>query len=109
MKTLDKKSKVWRPIEHKKSFTASFCYPMIFTTKEDKDKAVKALIDNGVETRPLICGSMGTQPFFIKRYGRHETTNSAIIDSCGIYVPNHPQLSKDDVEFICKTVIEAIK
>lgn len=109
MKSFDKKKKVWTPTEHKDSFTASFCYPMIFQTKKDKEKAVKALIDANVETRPLICGSMGTQPFFISRYGRHETLNAAVVDECGIYVPNHPKLTKGDIEFICKTVIEAIK
>lgn len=109
MKTLDEGNKVWRPTECEHTFTASFCYPMIFLNKEDKQKAVVALIENGVETRPLICGSMGTQPFFIKRYGRHETINSAQVDNCGIYVPNHPHLSKQDIELICKTVINAIK
>ncbi|MEK6829647.1 MAG: DegT/DnrJ/EryC1/StrS family aminotransferase [Nanoarchaeota archaeon] len=109
MKSYDKKSKVWRPTEHKESFTASFCYPMIFKTKEDKEKAVAALVENNIETRPLICGSMGTQPFVISRYGRHETLNAAAVDECGIYVPNHPELSNSDIELICKTVIEAIK
>lgn len=109
MKSLDKKKKVWTPTEHKQSFTASFCYPMIFKSKKEKDKAVEALIEANVETRPLICGSMGTQPFFISRYGRHETLNAATVDGCGIYVPNHPNLSKEDIEFICKTVIDAIK
>jgi len=109
MKSYDKKKKVWTPTEHKKSFTASFCYPMIFKTKEEKRKAVKALIDGGVETRPLICGSMGTQPFFISRYKRHVTPNANTVDECGIYVPNHPLLKKEDIEFICKTVIDAIK
>ena len=109
MKSYDKKNKVWRPTEHKDSFTASFCYPMIFKSKKDKDKAVEALMENEVEVRPLICGSMGTQPFFIKRYGRHETLNSATVDECGIYVPNHPKMGKEEVEFICKTVTDAIK
>jgi CDP-6-deoxy-D-xylo-4-hexulose-3-dehydrase len=109
MKSYDKKKRVWTPTEHKDSFTASFCYPMIFQNKKDKDKAVKALIENDVETRPLICGSMGTQPFFVSRYGRHETLNASTVDECGIYVPNHPKLGKDEIEFICKTVIDAIK
>ena len=109
MQTYDKKKNIWRPTEHKDSFTASFCYPMIFKNKKEKDKAVKALIDGGVETRPLICGSMGTQPFFVSRYGRHETLNASVVDECGIYVPNHPKLTKEDVEFICKTVVDAIK
>lgn len=109
MKSYDKKKKVWRPTEHKDSFTASFCYPMIFKTKKEKERAVAALIENNVEVRPLICGSMGTQPFFISRYKRFETRNAAVVDECGIYVPNHPKLSKEDIEFICKTVIDAIK
>lgn len=109
MRSFDKKKNVWTPTEHKDSFTASFCYPMIFKTKKDKEKAVKALVDNDVETRPLICGSMGTQPFFVKRYGRHETMNAKVVDECGIYVPNHPKLTKENIEFICKTVIDAIK
>lgn len=109
MKSYDKKRKVWKPTEHKDSFTASFCYPMIFQNKKDKELAVKALLENEVETRPLICGSMGTQPFFVKRYGRHETMNATTVDDCGIYVPNHPSMEKEDIEFICKTVIDAIK
>jgi dTDP-4-amino-4,6-dideoxygalactose transaminase len=52
---------------------------------------------------------MGTQPFFVSRYGRHETLNASTVDECGIYVPNHPKLGKDEIEFICKTVIDAIK
>lgn len=109
IKSYDKKKKVWKPVECKDSFTASFCYPMIFQSKSDKDKAVKALIENNVEARPLICGSMGTQPFFVKKYGRHETLNAATVDECGIYVPNHPKMGKKEIEFICKTVVDAIK
>ena len=109
MKSYDRKNKVWRPTEHKLSFTASFCYPIIFKNKKDKDKVVEALIKKNIEVRPLICGSMGTQPFFVKRYGIHETLNAAIVDECGIYVPNHPKMGKKEIEIICKTVIDAIK
>jgi CDP-6-deoxy-D-xylo-4-hexulose-3-dehydrase len=109
MELHDKERLVWRPSEHKESFTASFCYPMIFNTKYDKNKAVKALVEKNIECRPLICGSMGTQPFFISRYGRKEAINANHIDECGIYVPNHPKMGREEIELICKTVIEAIK
>jgi dTDP-4-amino-4,6-dideoxygalactose transaminase len=82
---------------------------MIFNTKYDKNKAVKALVEKNIECRPLICGSMGTQPFFISRYGRKEAINANHIDECGIYVPNHPKMGREEIELICKTVIEAIK
>ena len=26
--------------------------------------------ENQIETRPMVCGSMGTQPFYVKKYGR---------------------------------------
>ena len=57
-------------------------------SEEEKQKIVSALIENNVECRPLICGSMGTQPFYIKKYGRVELPNVSKIDKCGMYIPN---------------------
>ena len=45
----------------------------------------------------MICGSMGTQPFYVKQYGRKELPNASIIDKFGMYIPNNPDLSKDDI------------
>ena len=45
----------------------------------------------------MICGSMGTQPFYVKKYGKNELPNVSIIDKYGFYVPNHPGLTEDDI------------
>ena len=64
--------------------------------------------ENDIETRPMICGSMGTQPFYVKRYGRLELPNVTDVDRYGFYVPNHPKLTEGEIEFVCQTINEVI-
>ena len=56
----------------------------------------------------MICGSMGTQPFYVKKYGRLEFPNVSIIDKYGFYVPNHPHLTKKELSTIINIVNEGI-
>ena len=74
----------------------------------EKQKIVSALIENNVECRPLICGSMGTQPFYIKKYGRVELPNVSKIDKCGMYIPNHPKLTEEEINRMCDCIINVI-
>lgn len=99
---------VWFPLETENSFTASFCIPVIAENKETKDKIVKYLLENNVECRPLISGSMGIQPFYIKEYGRKELPNVSKIDECGMYIPNHPKLTVEEIEVMCNCIIKAV-
>ena len=48
----------------------------------------------------MICGSMGTQPFYVKRYGELELPNARMVDQFGFYVPNHPGLTEENIKFI---------
>ena len=100
---------MWFPKEIDGSFTASFCIPIITDTPEQKNQIVKALIQNNVECRPLICGSMGTQPFYIKKYGRCELPNASKVDECGIYIPNHPKLTPEEIELMCEIILSCVK
>jgi len=102
------KDYTWVPKEIEDSFTASFCIPIIAYSPEQKQRMVKNLMDNNIECRPLICGSMGTQPFYTEIYGRKELPNVSQVDDCGIYVPNHPQLTDSEIDLICKCIIDAI-
>jgi CDP-6-deoxy-D-xylo-4-hexulose-3-dehydrase len=99
----------WFPTETQNSFTASFCIPIIASSPQEKSLIVKSLIEDNIECRPLICGSMGTQPFYIKKYGRKELINVSRVDSCGLYVPNHPGLTNEEIKKICNCIIQAIK
>jgi CDP-6-deoxy-D-xylo-4-hexulose-3-dehydrase len=102
------KGHTWFPKETDNSFTSSFCIPIIAVSSEQKKRIVDKLINNGVECRPLICGSMGTQPFYVKKYGRKELPNASIVDSCGLYVPNHPNLTDEEIERICNCILTSL-
>lgn len=98
--------KTWFPKEHPLSFTASFCVPIIFKNKENKENAIKEFIENNIEIRPLIAGSMGKQPMYIIRYGELSLPNCNIIDERGMYIPNHPLLTEDEIKLMCDIVIK---
>lgn len=98
----------WFPQEVEGSFTASFCIPIIASSPEEKKDIVKALMEKNVECRPLICGSMGTQPFYIKKYGRKELPNVKKIDECGLYIPNHPKLTIEEIDRMCNCIINVV-
>lgn len=98
---------VWFPTEIDGSLTASFCIPVIADSVEMKQRIIKNLNRENVECRPLISGSMGTQPFYIKKYGRLELPNASIIDSRGMYIPNHPKLTDDEIDRMCQCIINS--
>ena len=95
----------WKPNPQEYSFTSNFAYPVIHP---NRDKIVKELQENNIEVRPMICGSMGTQPFYAKKYGRLELPNVSIIDKYGFYIPNHPHLTSSEIILISHIVNEGI-
>jgi len=95
------KNKYWMAYERPNTFTSNFAYPVV---SPNRDKIVLDLQKNNIEVRPMISGSMGTQPFYIKSYGRLELKNATIIDKYGFYIPNHPKLSVENIEFISEII-----
>jgi CDP-4-dehydro-6-deoxyglucose reductase, E1 len=83
------------------SFLSSFAYGVIV---ENRLEVYKHLLENGIENRPLICGNIGLHPFWIKKYGKTNLPIADIIHFNGLYLPNHAQLSEDEVRFICQKV-----
>ena len=86
-------------------YISNFAYPIIH---EKKDLIVKKLQDNNIEVRPMICGSMGIQPFYVKKYGRQELPIASTLDKYGFYIPNHPGLTKKDILKITNLIKSAI-
>jgi len=95
------KNDYWKPKSYHDSFTSNFAYPVL---SPHRDNIVKKLQENKVEVRPMICGSMGTQPFYVKEFGELRLPNVTIIDRDGFYVPNHPTLTEDEIEFISNII-----
>lgn len=74
---------------------------------ENLYETVFALEENLIETRPLICGSIGEQPFWIKRYGKQLLPNASKIHSSGFYVPSNQDLEESEIDEICEILKKA--
>jgi CDP-6-deoxy-D-xylo-4-hexulose-3-dehydrase len=98
--------KTWFPITFDDSYTANFAIPFITKTIEDKESLIKELEENNIACRPLISGSMGTQPFYKKLYGENKLPKCTIIDERGVYVPNHDKMTTEDIDRICNILLK---
>ena len=95
------KNNYWKPKVESDYFTSNFAYPVI---NPNREKIVKELQENDIEVRPMICGSMGTQPFYVKLYDKLELPNVSVVDKYGFYVPNHPMLTDSEIKLICDII-----
>lgn len=78
-------------------YVSNFAFPVI---TEAREQLIQSLAEADVECRPLICGSLGEQPFYIKKYGKQELPNASLAKTYGMYVPNHHLLSDVEIEKI---------
>lgn len=85
------------------NFISNFAYPYL---SNNRNKIVKALIENNIEVRPLIAGSLGRKPFWYKTYGITVLPNADLINEKGFYIPNHQDLTEQDISRICKIIYE---
>jgi len=94
--------KFWLPrLTADQNVVSNMGYPIIL---DNRDAFYESLVSNGVECRPLISGSMGLQPAWKKAYGSCRMPNADTIDRNGMYVPNHQDLTTDDIEKVCNII-----
>jgi len=97
------KNDYWKiPIENPLATISNFAYPIIHPRADEiSDK----LVENNIEVRPLVCGSMEFQPFLRGKL-KYETKLpfAELVDLYGLYVPNHPQLEPDDITRVCNVI-----
>jgi len=85
------------------AIVSNFAYPVVSSSRE---KIVKALREANVEVRPLIAGSMAKQPFWTSYYHPVDLPNCELLHQQGFYLPNHQDLTEEQIEFIAKIVNE---
>ena len=83
------------------SFISNFSFPII---TENIENLTKALSENEIECRPLICGSINEQPFWYERYGKQDLPNSKLIHDFGLYIPNNHEMTNDELDKVIKIV-----
>ena len=67
---------------------------------ENREEVFKHLKNNNIEVRPLICGSMGKQPFWIKKFGYKPLKVADVVHDYGLYLPNHLYIDEEKVKFV---------
>ena len=92
----------WRPRVPPGGVDSGFAWPLL---SSHRSALAERLVARGIETRPLICGSMGRQPWFVETYGAAELPHADMIHRHGMYVPINPDLSAAEVEEIAGLVL----
>jgi len=79
--------------------TAPHCYPFVCKSKADRNAALLALADKGIEARKLMGCVPDAEPY-IRRFGFTEPEafpNSRKFADCGLFVPVHQNLKPTDI------------
>jgi CDP-6-deoxy-D-xylo-4-hexulose-3-dehydrase len=95
------KNDFWKITDNNYCFYSNFSYPII-TPKINE--LVQELKKYNVESRPLICGSIGKQPYWINLYGEQNLEFANLVHDCGLYLPNNHLMLEDEVLQLCEIV-----
>ena len=82
----------------------SISFGAIADSTEHRREIVERLVANGIETRIFSAGNLGLHPFWVDLYGEFNEKMSNKIHSRGFFVPNYPEMSAEDIDFICSIV-----
>lgn len=88
-----------KPMLDVKETISNFAYPIITSNIED---LVESLEKASIECRPLICGSIGQQPFWYKRYDNQKLPNAERVHAAGLYVPNNQDMEVTEVHEVVR-------
>lgn len=86
---------------NKENFISNFAMPVL---SKDKESIVKNLIENNIECRPLIAGNLANKPFWYENFAKPNLEKCELIDKYGFYIPNHQDLTKNDMDKIIKII-----
>lgn len=91
----------WKVKPSDNTVVSNFAYPIIVKNVVELSGI---LFENGVENRPLICGSINEQPFWYEKYGKTYLPNSKVVHYNGMYLPNNPDMSLNEIRKITDIV-----
>lgn len=82
---------------------SNFAMPVICKTPELAEKYRQKFTNAEVEIRPIIAGNITQQPFYKKYVQDTEPrVNSDLVHQNGFYFGNNPEMTEDEINFICK-------
>jgi CDP-6-deoxy-D-xylo-4-hexulose-3-dehydrase len=83
------------------NFISNFAMPIV---NKNKKTIVDNLIKNNIECRPLIAGNLANKPFWYENFERIYLKNSNLVDKYGFYIPNHQDLTQEQLDKIIKII-----
>lgn len=90
------------------SVICSIHFGMLAKDTAERKKIVRALEENGIETRIFSAGNLGLHPFWFNRYGKFSAPMADRIHYSGLFLPNHPSLKEEDIRFIAAVVLKSV-
>ena len=87
---------------------SSISFGAVAKNREERQVVVKALVEQGIETRIFSAGNLGLHPFWFNRYGKASFPVADRIHHSGFFLPNHPFLEPADIDFISQVVLEVL-
>ncbi|MFH1724052.1 MAG: DegT/DnrJ/EryC1/StrS family aminotransferase [Elusimicrobiota bacterium] len=93
---------------HPEAVVCSISFGALAKDAAQRRSIVRALVDNGIETRIFSAGNLGLHPFWYDRYGKASFPMADRIHHCGFFLPNNPSLSLEDVDRISEVVLGAL-
>jgi CDP-6-deoxy-D-xylo-4-hexulose-3-dehydrase len=83
------------------NFVSNFAMPIL---TKNRNSIVEKLIENNIECRPLIAGNLANKPFWYENYSKPKLKNCELLDAYGFYIPNHQDLTKDNLNKIIQII-----
>jgi len=87
-----------------KNKPVSISFGALAENSDHRHQIVDRLVKSGVETRIFSAGNLGLHPFWYERYGKFNHRMSNKIHSSGFFIPNYPELTKEEINNICDIV-----
>lgn len=80
-----------------------FAMPFVCKSPDLRRQYLEQFSGAGIEVRPMIAGNITKQPFY-QKYCNHVSgeslCNTDIIDTCGFYCGNYPEMNSSDLDLI---------
>ena len=87
------------------NFPVSISFGALAENNVHRKEIVQRLVSEGIETRIFSAGNLGLHPFWVDLYGPFNDKVSNEIHSSGFFLPNYPELTGEEIDFISDVVV----
>lgn len=86
----------------------SISFGALADSAEHRKEIIDRLVKHGIETRLFSAGNLGKHAFWKKQFGEFDDEMSNLIHERGFFLPNYPEMKEEDIDFICRVVLDLV-